>query len=92
MIDIDTTKINNCGDDIIRLSKDLEVIMEELFSDFSKIVTNSIWVGNSANYFVEQTKLDKNNYLNFQKSLYNYGINIKKNAENYNKNISRFDV
>lgn len=92
MIDIDTIKIQNCGNDIVKLSNDLEILIESLFSDLSKINTNLIWVGKSADYFVEQSKLDKNQYINFQKKLTELGKTLQENADNYNKSIKNVNM
>ena len=92
MIDIDTIKIRNCGNDIVKLSNDLEIIIESLFSDLSKINTNLIWVGKSADYFIEKSKIDKNQYLSFQKRLNGVGRTLQENADNYNKNIKNINM
>ena len=92
MLEIDTNKISSCGDDIIKLSQDFGIIIDDLFSDINKLVTNNIWLGNSASQFVSKVNLEKTNYIDLKKVLYSYGTILKQNAENYNSQINKTNM
>lgn len=73
-INIDTTKIRECGTEIIELSKEMNEIITTMFNRISNM--NSItgeWIGASATSFIEEAKIDKIQYLNIKSNIYNYG-------------------
>jgi len=74
-----------CSSDIIKLSQDLEIIFNEIFNEMNNLVTNGVWSGNAALEFVKKVNLEKINYINFRKNLYNYGVVLKNNAVNFKR-------
>lgn len=73
-INIDTTKIRECGTEIIELSKEMNEIITTMFTRINNMnVTTGEWVGASANLFTETAKIDELQYLNIKSNIYNYG-------------------
>lgn len=72
-INIDTTKIRECGTEIIELSKEMNEIITIMFNRISNITTTGEWIGVSAASFIEEAKIDKIQYLNIKNNIYSYG-------------------
>ena len=83
MIDIDTTKMLTCGEDIIKLSEDLDVVLQDMIKDINKIVSNNIWNGLAAEKFISKFNFEINDLLLFKNNLYQYGKILKQNSKNY---------
>ncbi len=85
MINIDTDKIVQCGNDLIKLSQDLNIIIQDMYAKINKVIVSNTWVGESALEFVNKANQDKIQILNFQKNLYNYGLTLKNNSQRYDQ-------
>lgn len=83
MIDIDTSKMLTCGDDIIKLSEDLDIVLQDMINDINKIVSNNIWNGVAAEKFISKFNSEKNHLLLFKNNLYQYGKILKENSKKY---------
>ena len=71
---VDTNKIRECGNDIIRLSSELNELFTSLFERLILMPTNTKeWVGESANAFAESVKQDKLQYDRLKEAIYSEG-------------------
>ena len=70
LVDID--KLNENGQDIIRLSRELNEEFNALFSRISNITNTGEWIGPAAQDFVRRTNLEKIQYLKMKDSIYKY--------------------
>ena len=71
---IDTTKINECGEDLIKLSTEFSSVVNTMFERISKISdSEKVWAGGSAEEFKQLAKLDKKQYVTFATDFYNFG-------------------
>ena len=73
-IDIDTTKMREAGEDILKLVEELKQTYTTMFDRFDNMPEGTKeWQGESAVRFVASTKKEKLDYMNFVKDLYKYG-------------------
>ena len=89
MLNLDTSKIKKTGEDIIKLSEELNEIIEALYLRiYNMNKTSGEWVGNSANLFVRQAILvDKKDAISLKNTLYKFGANLVNSANKYEKEI-----
>lgn len=84
MIDLDTSKLRECGKDIVKLSEDLNEMINLFYDRIINIpIKTGEWYGNSADEFAEKAKLDKQEAIEFKKCLCNYGTILIDNANKY---------
>lgn len=73
-MNVDTIKIREAGAELISLSNELNSNINDLFERLVKIPTSSFeWVGASALEFSRIANVEKIDYINLRKCLYNYG-------------------
>lgn len=73
-INIDTIKIRECGKDIIDLSLELNEIITTMFNRIQNIQnTTGEWIGTSASDFINNSNIDKLQYLKMQDAIYKNG-------------------
>ncbi len=71
---IDADKMIESGNDIITLSNDLKDALQALYSRIELITTSETeWVGNSAEAFVENVRTYKGSSINYASEIYKYG-------------------
>ena len=89
MLNLDTSKIKKTGEDMIKLSEELNEIIEALYLRiYNMNKTSGEWVGNSANLFVRQAILvDKKDAISLKNTLYKFGANLVNSANKYEKEI-----
>lgn len=89
MLNLDTSKIKKTGEDMIKLSEELNEIIEALYLRiYNMNKTSGEWVGNSANLFVRQAILvDKTDAISLKNTLYKFGANLVNSANKYEKEI-----
>lgn len=86
MINIDTKKIRKCGSDIIRLSNDLNYIIELVYNRLIDMPTKTgEWRGKSADRYANLVKKDKDQAVDLKNILYNYGKTLIDNADKYDE-------
>ena len=91
--DIDTKELYNLGSDIMRLSNELNEEFEGLFNRLAGMSKKTgEWVGDSANSYIDKTKIEKSDYIKYKNSLYNYGKTLCDIATEYETNISKVGV
>ena len=84
MIEVDTVKLNNCGNDIIKLSQDLSDLCNELYDRINNIPTvTHEWQGSSADAYVKKALEEKIQVVDFKDQLYAFGDNMVKSAQDY---------
>ena len=92
-IHIDTTKIKECGTDVVSLSSELYEIIDTMFRRINNVnkVTGE-WVGSSADIFINKANVDKLQYLTMQNQIYQYGkwlIDYANKMEDVVKEVQR---
>lgn len=89
MIDIDTEKIKECGNDIVKLSNDLNQIIENLYERIINMPTKTgEWQGNSAIDFSRRANIEKNQAISLKNCLYDFGLTLIENADKYNNEVN----
>lgn len=73
-IHIDTVKIRNCGNEIIKISVQMNEIINAMFNRINNMpTTTGEWVGPSANEYAQRANLEKRQYTVFANELYAKG-------------------
>ena len=87
-LNIDTAKLRESGNEMIKLSNELNANVNDLFDRLVKIPTVSFeWVGESALEFSRIANAEKIDYINLRKCLYNYGKFLVDTAEDMERAI-----
>lgn len=91
MINIDTTKIKQSGQDIVKLSKELNEIIEILYTKiYNMPILTGEWVGNSAQLFVKQANnVEKKDAIAIKDTLKKFGEELIYSAEKYEAEIRK---
>lgn len=88
-LNIDTQKIRGCGQEIMRLSVELNEIITELFGHINTLNNKTgEWQGNSATQFIANANIDKIQYVKMQDSIYQSGKYLITYADVMEKVIS----
>lgn len=89
MLNIDTSKIKKTGEDMIKLSEELNNLIDELYLRlYNMNKTTGEWVSNFANLYVKETQLiDRKDAISFKDTLYKFGANLVNSANKYEKEI-----
>lgn len=73
-LNVDTSKINESGEDIIALTKELNEEFDALFTRISNMGSRTFeWVGPSSQQFITRTNIEKAQYRKIVNTLYKYG-------------------
>lgn len=81
-LDVDTQKMRECGNEIMKLSISIGDDINKLFDRIQKMPTNTCeWVGESAEAYVSRAKNEKLQYLQFKDVLYSYGKYLVNSAD-----------
>lgn len=73
-LSIDTIKLNESGQDIIALTRELKEEFDMLFTRISNMRTRTLeWVGSSSEQFISRTNVEKIQYNKLINTLNNYG-------------------
>lgn len=89
-INIDTSLLDECGRDIVSLSGEINTVIEDIFTSFETISKNdSAWVGVSADKFIENSKQDKINYVEFNNGIRDMGKQLIDYAQTVNNFITK---
>lgn len=87
-IDVDTSKIYECGKSMVDLSLTLREIITTIFGNIDNLANNNVWLGNSSNSFRSMANVDKIQYLKLQEFLSQSGNYLMQYAETINKLIN----
>ena len=86
IVNVNTEILIKCGENLLKLSNEYDVVVKEFFDKISKIDSNGIWVGenlqnSSAKTFLERSLKEQTNYLEFEESLIQCGNEMISYAE-----------
>lgn len=85
---VDTDKLNDSGQDILRLTKELNEEFNAMFTRISNISSNTMeWVGTSANDFIRRANIEKIQYAKLINTLNKYGNHLLVAADKYQNDI-----
>lgn len=85
-IEVNTTKLRECGNDIMSIANSLENDINDLFDRINNMPVNTYeWTGEAAMAFAKRAKLEKQQYIELKNCLYKYGkylVECSTNLEN----------
>ena len=80
---VDTKKLSECGNDIMKLSSELNEVLFSLYERINKMpITTCEWTGNAAVDFVSKLNIEKKYYLALKDNIYRYGKILYESAYN----------
>ena len=89
-LNVDTTKMRECGEDIMELSNELGENFEQLFTRLANIPAKTYeWVGNSANTFAMKANIEKSNYVKLKNDIYRFGKHLVESADSIEETIKK---
>lgn len=92
-MNIDTEKIKKCGNDIIKLSNDLNDIIETLYSRISNMpITTGEWVGESAKNFAVRANKEKIDAVELKNKIFSFGNTLIECAEKYEVEANKVNI
>ena len=87
-IDVDTMKLRECGNDIIRLSNETNEVFDDMFKRINNMGTKTHeWVGDSCIKFINKFNVESIEYRNFKEKIFNYGQYLVSTADLLDKTI-----
>lgn len=86
-INIDTEKMRESAKDIMSLANELTVVLDDMFDKLSSVSKRNVWVGESAEEYSNRVNIEKKDYINFSKVLYQYGKVLNDTANEYDQQI-----
>lgn len=91
MISINTSKVKETGNLILKNGEDLCNLLDEMYTRiYNMPIVTGEWVGDSAIYFAKQAvDVDKPAMVAFGKILYDFGNNIVTAANEYKVEINK---
>lgn len=88
-IKANTTKMRECGNDIMTISNEIGTEFNNIFDRISNMPTSTFeWTGESANAFVLKANSEKVQYMQLKDVLYNYGKYLVDCANNLDNEIT----
>lgn len=87
-IDIDTAKMLEYGNEIIKISNDLKTNFDELFKQLENM-PNKQWIGNSASEFIRKVKIEEEDYYFSINILKSYGEFLTNSSLKNEKTVSK---
>ncbi len=89
-INVDTTKMRECGEDIMELSNELGENFEQLFTRLANMPAKTFeWVGSSANNFAITTNIEKSDYVKLKNNIYMLGKHLVESADSLDETIKK---
>ncbi len=85
MVNINTGYTKEAGTDIIRLTDEINSIINEIF----RLIDTVPWEGSGVATFKSKAKLDKGNYLKFTNDMKEYGKFLVEYASDMERVVSR---
>lgn len=90
MIDVNTNRLREAGNDILSLTSEINEIYNDMFSLIENMPTKTgEWQGGSALDFAATAKKDKANYINLNNDVKKYGNYLINYANKLDSTISR---
>ncbi len=88
-IKVDTVKMRECGNDIMRISNEIGNEFDNLFNRLINMPTKTFeWTGMAAKSYASKMKTEKSEYIQLKNNLYNYGKYLVDCANNLDGKIS----
>lgn len=87
-ITADGNKLIECGEDIVRLCDEYNMLITELFEKLSKI--NNYWTGSAADSYKQRIMVDRPKYISFGNQLKNYGKVLANTGKNVNYIVKKW--
>lgn len=85
---VDTKKIQEAGNDIIRLTEELNEAINTLYSRISSVNSYSGgWTGTSAEEFIRKSNIEKKQYVELKNQLFNCGKFLLNTADRYETTV-----
>lgn len=73
-LNVDTVKLNESGQDIISLTRELKEELDAFFTRISNMNTRTFeWVGGASSEFIRRTNIEKTQYMKIVSTLNEYG-------------------
>lgn len=92
-MNIDTDRIKKCGNDIIKLSNDLNEIIEVLYSRINNMpIKTGEWVGQSAKNFAIKANKEKVDMIELKNKIFGFGNVLIECAEKYETGINKVNI
>lgn len=91
-LDIDTKKMRECGNEIMKLSISVGEDISKLFDKIQNMPITGEWIGESAIAYANRARYEKMLYLQFKDVLYNYGKYLVDGAEEFENEARSIDV
>lgn len=83
-VDVDTKKLRECGNDIIKLSVEIGETIDGLFNRIANMpVTTKEWFGPAATEFARRANIEKQDYVSVKSNISNFGKFLVAIADNY---------
>ena len=87
---VDTKKLKESGEDIIRLTREMNEEINSLFSRISNMNTiTREWIGSASAEFIKRSNIEKIQYIKFINSLNKYGQFLIEAANYYDYNMKK---
>ena len=83
-IKVNTNEVVTAGEKIIKLSEEIDFLLEDMFKDINNLFTKGFWQGISANKYQESIKKDPEELKKFCEVLKNYGTILVNSGESLN--------
>jgi len=89
-IKVDTTKMRESGQDIMKIALELESELNNLFNRISNMPTlTREWTGEAAELFARCSQAEKVQYMQLKDTLYSYGNYLNYCAELFENDINK---
>lgn len=87
---IDTKKLNESGQDVIALTRELSEEFSALFTRISNMNTRTFeWVGSASADFIRRTNIEKIQYIKMINALNKYGRILIAAAQDYENYVNK---
>ena len=87
-VNIDTQKMRNCGNDMLKLVEELRATYTNMFNELSNVSNSRVWIGDNAEKFINSLVKDKLEFMNYVNSLAKYGNYLLDSSAQYEKTIN----
>lgn len=89
-LNVDTAKLQESGQDIITLTRELKEEFDVLFTRISNISTRTLeWVGAASEQFISRTNVEKIQYMKIINTLNSYGKILVETSNNYDSVVKK---
>ena len=89
MIDVNTARTRNAGNDILKLTSEIKDLFNQLYSSIDALNVKGFWQGAAADKFFMAFKRDKTTYNTFFNNLNRYGNYLVSYADQTDSLINR---